>query len=80
MDLAALDGDLILTLGIAIAIFAIPAAVSAYSDARPPRAAAAGLLLSGGLVVLAYYATPGGYRLEDIPEAIARTIGRVLNS
>ncbi|WP_417807262.1 hypothetical protein [Thioclava sp.] len=79
MDLAGLDTDLILTIGLVIAIFAIPAVISAFSDHRPPRAAAVAVLVAGGLIVFAFYAKPDGYTIERIPDAVARTVARVLN-
>ena len=79
MDLAGLDTDLILTIGLAIAIFAVPAVILAFSNHRPPRAAAVAVLVSGGLIILAFYAKPEGYTIERIPDAVARTLARVFN-
>ncbi|MEX1660189.1 hypothetical protein [uncultured Thioclava sp.] len=79
MDLSGLDTDLILTIGLVIAIFAIPAVISAFSDQRPPRAATLAVLVSGGLILLAFYAKPGGYTIERVPDAVARTVARVFN-
>ncbi|OWY03438.1 hypothetical protein B6V76_10305 [Thioclava sp. IC9] len=74
-----MDTDLLLTIGLAIAIFAIPAAISAFSDGRPPRAAIVGIVVAGALIVIAFYARPGGYTLRMVPEAVARTLARVVN-
>ncbi|KEP71238.1 50S ribosomal protein L35 [Thioclava dalianensis] len=79
MDLSWLDTDLILTIGLGIAIFAIPALVSAFSDSRPPRAATVSLVISGALILLAVYAKPGGYTMDQVPNAVARTIASVLD-
>ncbi|WP_240497837.1 hypothetical protein [Thioclava sp. IC9] len=79
MDLSSIDTDLLLTIGLAIAIFAIPAAISAFSDGRPPRAAIVGIVVAGALIVIAFYARPGGYTLRMVPEAVARTLARVVN-
>ncbi|MBC7147491.1 MAG: hypothetical protein H5U24_19180 [Thioclava marina] len=79
MGFAASESDLILTIGLGIAIFAIPAAFSAFSDERPPRVASVAMVLALGLVVLALVSKPGGYRLRTIPDAVAATIARVLN-
>ncbi|WP_240497068.1 hypothetical protein [Thioclava sp. F42-5] len=79
MDLSSIDTDLLLTIGLAIAIFAIPAAISAFSDGRPPRAATVGIVVAAVLIVVAFYARPGGYTLRMVPEAVARTLARVVN-
>ena len=79
MDLSSIDADLLLTIGLAIAIIAIPAAISAFSDSRPPRAATIGILVAGALILLAFYARPGGYTLKTVPEAVARVLARVVN-
>jgi hypothetical protein len=79
MDITGLDTDLILTIGLVVAVFAIPAVISAFSDHRPPRAATLAVLVSGGLIVFAFYANPGGYTIERIPDAVARTVARLLN-
>ena len=62
-----------------LAIFAIPAAISAFSDSRPPRAATVGILVAGALILLAFYARPGGYTLKTVPDAVARVLARVVN-
>ncbi|KEO52987.1 hypothetical protein [Thioclava pacifica] len=79
MEFAAGESDLILTIGLGIAIFAIPAAFSAFADERPPRVASVAMVLALGLVLLALLSKPGGYRFDTIPEAIAGTIARVSN-
>ncbi len=75
-----IDSDLMLVLGIVIAAFAIPAVISAFSDSRPPRAAAIAVLVGGGLVLLAALSNPGGYSFGQIPEVFARVLARILNS
>lgn len=73
------DSDLLLVLGIIVATFAIPAVVSAFSDSRPPRAAAIAVLVGGGLILLAFLSKPGGYAPGQIPDVVARVIARLLN-
>ena len=74
-----LDSDLFLVLGIIVSAFAIPAVISAFSDSRPPRAAAVAVLVGGGLILLAFASKPGGYRPGQIPEVFARIVARMLN-
>ncbi len=70
--------DMLLTGGLLVLVFAIPAAVSAYSEMQPPRLAAVSGVLGGVLVVAGLLLAPGGYGWSDIPEAVARVVARVL--
>lgn len=72
-----LDSDLFLVLGVVVLTFAIPAVISAFSDSRPPRVAAVVVLLGAGLLLLAFFSHPGGYRLQQIPEVFARVLARM---
>lgn len=71
-----MDTDLFLVIGTAILVLAVPAIVGAFSESRPPRAAAVLVMIGGGLLVLAVTQHPGGYALQDIPHALTRVIGR----
>jgi len=73
-----MDYDLYLVIGLVIAVFAVPAVVSAFSDNRTPRAAAIVLIASGGLVAWAVASKPAGYTLDQIPNVIVDVIGRYL--
>lgn len=66
--------DLLLAVGIVIAGFSIPAIVSAFSDNRPPRAAALLVLLGGGMVAWALASKPGGYTLDEIPDIFMKAV------
>lgn len=72
-----LDSDLFLVLGVIVSAFAIPAVISAFSDSRPPRAAAIAVLVGGGLILLAFLSHPGGYTPRQIPEVFARVLARM---
>ncbi|GAA3861909.1 hypothetical protein [Celeribacter arenosi] len=72
-----LDTDLFLVLGSIIALLSVPAVIGAFSDSRPPRAAAILLMLGGGLIVLAITQHPGGYTITDLPDTVYRVIGRI---
>ena len=74
-----MDSDLFLVMGIVVAAFAVPAVISAFSDSRPPRAAAIAVLVGGGLILLAFLSKPGGYAPAQIPEVFARVVARLLN-
>ncbi|MCV2893737.1 hypothetical protein OE750_11575 [Lentibacter sp. XHP0401] len=73
-----MDYDLYLTIGLVIAVFSVPAVVSALSDNRTPRVAAVVLIISGCLVAWAATSKPGGYTLDQIPTVIVNVVGRYL--
>lgn len=70
--------DTALVIGIVISVLAIPAIVSAISDARAPRVAALAILIGGGLIIFALANEPGGYAINDVPKAFARVIAQFL--
>lgn len=73
-----MTSDTYLVLGIILAAFAIPSIMSALSDRRAPRASAITILIAGGLILIAIQTQPGGYALEDIPDAFVRVAARYL--
>ncbi len=74
-----MDFDLIFVIGLAVIAFAIPSAVSAYSDRRWPRAAIFMLLLGGGAVAYAMQENPGAYTLETLGDVIVGVVGSLVN-
>ena len=74
-----MDPDLYFVLGIIIGAFAIPAILSAFSEGRPPRAAAILIMIGGGLVALAVYSNPQSYTIEGVPEVFVRVVGKYIN-
>jgi len=73
-----MDPDVALVIGLVLAVFSIAAMVSSFSNGQAPRASAITILIAGGLVLLAIQSKPGGYRLQDIPEAFARVVSLVI--
>jgi hypothetical protein len=71
-----MDTDLFFVIGIAVLVLALPALIGAFSESRPPRAAAILVVIGGSLVVLAVTQKVGGYAWDDIPHALTRVIGR----
>ena len=69
-----MDTDLILVIGLALAVLSIPSVVSAFSDGRAPRASALTVLIAGGMIVYAINTHPGGYALEDVPDAVLHVV------
>jgi len=73
-----MDYDLYLVIGLVIAVFSVPAVVSALSDNRTPRAAAIVLIVSGGLVAWAAASKPAGYTRDQTPNVIINVVARYL--
>lgn len=73
-----MDGELLLVLGLAIAVLSLPALISAFSSGRPPRGAVVAAVVGGGLILLSTIVQPGGYRAEDLPQIVARVLHRYL--
>jgi len=73
-----MDSDLFLILGLVLIVFAIPAAMSAYSDDRRPIAPAGTLLIAAGMIAYAHVTHPGGYAPSDVPDVFFSVIGRVI--
>jgi len=74
-----MNSDLYLVVGVICGVLAFPSLLGAFSESRPPRAAAILILISGGLIVLALYNNPVGYSFGDVPIAFANVFGRLLN-
>ena len=70
--------DLSLTLGVILAVFAIPSIVSAFSDGRSPRVSALVFVVSGALVAYAMRVKEGGYTLREVPDTMIRVIATVI--
>ena len=74
-----MNADLYLVIGCLLGAVAIPGAVSALTERRAPVAALFMLLVGGGLVAYAYQLSPGGLTLDEVPRALTRVIGRIIN-
>ena len=66
--------DLYLVIGLIIVGFTIPALLGALAEGRSPRTGAIMIMIGGSLVILAFSQKPGGYALEDIPNAFVRVV------
>jgi hypothetical protein len=65
-----MDFDLIFAIGVTLIAFAIPSAVSAYSDRRWPKTAVLMLLIGAGAVAYAAQENP-----EDYKDLLVRMAG-----
>lgn len=64
--------DLLLVIGIVLAVLAIPSMMSAFADRRTPRVAAVVAIIAGCMIVWAVREQPGGYTIKEIPEVFVR--------
>lgn len=74
-----MDTDLLLIVGLIVTILAVPSVISAFSESRPPRAAAVLFLIGGTLIVVALTQGNARYSMADLPEVVSRVIARYLN-
>lgn len=68
-----------LVVGLIVGVLTIPALLNAWTESRPPRAAAIMVMIAIGLVVAAVRMNPGGYALADLPDVFFRVLGRLIN-
>lgn len=73
-----MGSDTILTIGLFLAVFSVPAFLSALSDGRSTRAASLCILLAGGAVVWALISKPGGYTAHEIPRVVIDQIANLI--
>jgi len=74
-----MDSDLFLVIGIVMAAFAVPSLLGAYSEGRAPRVGSVMILIASGLIAVALLNRPSGYRLDEVPGAFVRVIGKLTN-
>lgn len=73
-----MDSDLLLTVGIVMAILTIPTMLAAWVDGRAPRMGLLMVVLATALLVVAFMQKPGGYRPADIPGIMLSVAGRYM--
>lgn len=73
-----MDLDLVFIVGCIIAVFAIPAIVSAFSDSRTPRYPILIILIGALMILYASNERPGAYNFETLPDVFMRVIGRYI--
>ena len=69
-----MNTDLIFIVGVAIAILAIPAIVSAFLDGRTPRAPALVILIGAVMIGYAVRERPMAYTFDTIPDVLMRVV------
>lgn len=73
-----MDTDLFFVIGLLLGGLSIPVIISAFSEGRRSRMAAVLIVASGALIAFAILQRPGGYAIEEIPDAFYRVLGRYL--
>ncbi|SEM28986.1 hypothetical protein SAMN04488077_103277 [Roseovarius tolerans] len=73
-----MDPDLAMAIGMVLAVFSLPAVLSAVSDRRAPRVAMFTILGAGGLILWALSNKPGGYSLSELPKLLIEVIARYI--
>jgi hypothetical protein len=73
-----METDLQLVIGIVLAVFSVPAIISAFSDGRAPRVAAVVLVSAGCLIVYAIQQMPDPFTLEEVPNAFVRVVASII--
>ncbi|MBC7156452.1 MAG: hypothetical protein H5U20_02935 [Rhodobacteraceae bacterium] len=71
--------DLAMVAGVLLAGLALPAAISAWIDARGPWLATALSVLAAVLIVTAAFLHPGAYSWREVPMAFVRMVAWVVN-
>jgi len=70
--------DVILVIGMVLAVLVVPSFLSAWSDERSVRPTALVALTALALVVFAYVEHPGGYGLRQIPNTVFRVLAMIV--
>ncbi|MEQ9694478.1 hypothetical protein [Shimia sp. SDUM112013] len=73
-----MNTDYLLTIGLLIGVFSVPAMLAAYADLRPPRMSMAAFILAIAITAFAYANHPGGYDLADIPNVVVSVIADII--
>lgn len=73
-----IDPDLWLAIGLMIVVLCVPSILSAWAQYKPPRASAVTAVIGLSMILVAFWAEPGGYGIGDIPIAVTEAIGRYL--
>lgn len=74
-----MDPDLALIIGLVLAVFSVPAILSAFSEGRAPRVAAFTVIVAGLLIIWAISSRPGGYSVMEIPDVFVRVVARFIS-
>lgn len=73
------DSELLLVGGVILLIIAIPAVISSFTHAQPPKLAFVFFALGTALIGAAVYQKPGGYTFDEITKIFVNVIKHALS-
>lgn len=71
--------DYLITVGLIVGLFSIPAMLAAYADNRFPRNAMAAFILSAAVITVAFILNPARYSVADLPNVVIRVIADIIH-
>ncbi|MDM7932594.1 hypothetical protein [Tabrizicola sp.] len=74
-----MDTDLVLTIGIVLAVLSVPVLLAAWAESTAPRIGAVLVIVAIGMIATAVITRPGGYSLNEVPDVMLGVISRGLN-
>lgn len=72
-----MQSDIMLVVGIILAVMSLPSMIGAITDGEAPRAGAIVAMIATGLITFAIISKPSGYAIAEIPDVFLRVIGRL---
>lgn len=73
-----MNADYLMTIGLVLGLFSIPAMLSSYAEARVPRGSMAAFILAGALIVFAYSQNPQRYAVAQLPNVVVTVIADII--
>ncbi|MFY0662750.1 MAG: hypothetical protein JXR15_19830 [Shimia sp.] len=70
--------DYLITAGLVVGLFSIPAMLAAYADSRLPHRAMAAFILSAAVITVAITLDPTRYSVADLPNVVIRVIADII--
>jgi hypothetical protein len=74
-----MDTDLILTIGIVLAVLSVPSLLAAWAESRVPRLGSIMIVAALGMILVALQVRPGGYAFTDVPGVMIGVVSRLFN-
>lgn len=71
--------DYLITIGLIVGLFSIPAMLAAYADSRFPRHAMGAFILSAAIIAVALIQNPARYSVADLPNVVIRVIADIIH-
>ncbi len=69
-----MNNDLILVMGVVIAVLAVPSVIGAFSAGRPPRTATILFMIGGSMIAWAVYKQPNSYTAGTFPDVFVSVV------